>query len=152
MKTKGKIFEHPDCVPVNPSPEYCQPCNPRALVGYAAIRRGDAARRPGVGLALQTYACRRYSQQAHRRRLEAVFTDTPGSGRQGLRRLLAHLAICHNQTVLVHRLDRLPSGAAGRIALTGTHIQPVSGERLPHCQSEFFADMTKLTHELRRKR
>jgi hypothetical protein len=110
-------------VPLTPPPAGMH-CDPGAAIAYLCTEPTDIVTRPGLALHMQHHACRAYARHRLHRRLAAVFTDTPGSCGKGLRALLAHLAACHNQQVVVHRIDRLPpdSPAAQRIAALGARV------------------------------
>jgi hypothetical protein len=95
----------------NPSIGECETCGPDGVVVYVCNRPGDEAQRQGLALHTQHLACRRFTQHHLHRRLEATFADSARSRRAGLRRLLAHVAVCHNRRVVVQRLDRLPPGS-----------------------------------------
>ena len=119
-------------------------CDARALLVYVAVHADDAVSRSGLAMALQAHACRHYVHRVAHRRLEAVFADTPDSGQDGLHRLLAHLAVCHNRTVIVHRLDRLPAASAAHLTALDALLKPISGEHPPRQQARFFKDMAGL--------
>lgn len=86
----------------------CRACQDGCPLEYVAVRRDDGVTRPGLALYMQDAACRRFAHYRLHRRIGAAFMDAPGTRRTGFKRLLAHLAICHNRQVLVSRLDRLP--------------------------------------------
>jgi hypothetical protein len=91
----------------NPELDQCLSCNPGRPIEYVAVGRGDQAKRPGLALYMQDAWCRRFAEQHLHRRVEAAFMDAPGMRRTGFKRLLAHLAICHNRLLITSRLDRL---------------------------------------------
>lgn len=109
--------------PITPPPAGMT-CDSDAAIAYLRTEPTDPVIRPGLALHVQHQACRAYIKNRLHRRLAAVFADRPGSHGQGLTRLLAHLATCHNHQVVVHRLDRLPPGspAAKRVAKLGARV------------------------------
>lgn len=109
--------------PITPPPAGMS-CDPDAAIAYLRTDQNDPVTRPGLALHMQHEACRAYIKDRLHRRLSAVFADRPGSHAQGLAKLLAHLAACHNHQVVVHRLDRLPPGssAAKQVAKLGARV------------------------------
>ncbi|HMR86003.1 MAG TPA: hypothetical protein PKC31_00885 [Candidatus Nanoperiomorbaceae bacterium] len=114
-------------LPITPPPPGMR-CDPDAAIAYLCTDPGDVVTRPGLALHMQHQACRAYVRHRLHRRLAAVFSDTPWSQGQGMKALLAHLAVCHNQQVVVHRIDRLPpdSPAGQRIAALGARVLSVT--------------------------
>jgi hypothetical protein len=92
----------------NPEVAACPTCSPEGVLIYVCSSLDDAAERQGLALHMQHLACRRFTRRQLHKGLEATFTDSISSRRSGLRRLLAHVAVCHNNRVVVQRLDRLP--------------------------------------------
>ncbi|MCL2780012.1 MAG: hypothetical protein FWD74_00695, partial [Actinomycetia bacterium] len=134
---------------VNPQPDQCASCDPATALAYLSVTADDRAKRPGLALLTQGYACRTYARRMLHRRIEATFADTPASRHSGFHRLLAHLAICHNDWLVVHRTDRLPgpeSVSGTRVNRLGARVVPVAGEQLPAGarQAAFFRDITDL--------
>lgn len=123
---KGRNDSGP-ALPITPPPAGMQ-CDPDAAIAYLCTSSGDIVTRPGLALHMQHHACRAYVRHRLHRRLAAVFTDTPKSRGRGLNALLAHLAVCHNQQVVVHRIDRLPpdSPAGPQIAALGARVLSVT--------------------------
>ena len=118
---------------------------------YVCNQPGDDAGRAGLALQMQHQACRRFTRQQLRKRLEASFMDNAHSKHDGLRRLLAHVAICHNQRVVVQRLDRLPLGSpeAEQVIRSGARVLSASEQnpRSQRRQGRFSADIRVLTKE-----
>ncbi|MDR1238437.1 MAG: recombinase family protein [Propionibacteriaceae bacterium] len=108
----------------NPSISECETCGPEGVVVYVCNKPGDEAQRQGLALHTQHLACRRFTCRNLHKRLEATFADSARSQRAGLRRLLAHVAVCHNRRVVVQRLDRLLPGSpeAEQVAEDGARV------------------------------
>jgi hypothetical protein len=123
---------------VNPALVDCPSCDSRAAVVYVRAQPDDPGPQPGLALQMQHQSCRDYVKSRLHRPVEATFADR---GRwTGFRRLLAHLAICHNRRVVVHRLDRLPGDGGGLITARGARVLSAT-ETTPHTRSkqcEFF--------------
>jgi hypothetical protein len=137
--------------PVNP--ESCGDCDPGAAVVYLRTDAKDRVKHQALALHMQDQACRNYVKRHLHRRVEATFADRLGSRLHGLRLMLSHLAICHNQRVVVHRLDRLANQATrdGTVAIhqTGARVLSVS-EQAPRGvvrQNQFLADMADLAQD-----
>jgi DNA invertase Pin-like site-specific DNA recombinase len=122
---------------VNPDVADCERCDPEGVLAYVRADPGDDATRQGLALHRQHQACRWFTRHRLRKHLEATFMDNPRSRRSGLRRLVAHLAVCHNRRVVVQRLDRLPPGspevnrvlAGGARVLSASEQNPRSSRR-----------------------
>ena len=123
-------------------------CAPGSALAYVSTSRGDRVTAPGLTLASQAHACQKYARRSLRRCVRATFADS-ASVRKGFRQLLAHLSVCRNHLVVVHRLDRLPASGFRAIAKLGTRIVSATGERLPKRQAEFLADVTRLARQRR---
>ena len=91
----------------NPRVSSCSSCSPSGAVVYLRAGSVDHAERTGVMLQMQHHACREFIRHHLRKHLEAVFVDRPDTKAHGFGQLLGHLAACHNQRVVVHRLDRI---------------------------------------------
>ena len=113
--------------PITPPPTGMT-CDPAAAVAYVCTHRGDKVRQPGLALQMQDFACREFARHHLRQHMETVFADQPDSHQRGLHGLLAHLAVCHNHRVIVHRLDRLSPGSesARQIAKLGARVLSVT--------------------------
>lgn len=135
--------------PITPPPAGMS-CDPDAAVAYLRTDARDPVCRPGLALQMQHHACREYVRHRLHRRLAAVFADQPGSDGRGMRKLLAHLAVCHNDRVVVHRLDRLPpdSKPAKNVAALGARVLSVteSHTRTHANQTAMNTDLTQLTN------
>jgi hypothetical protein len=132
----------------NPGAAVCGQCNPDGVVVYVRHDRGDPAKREGLALHRQHQTCRWYTRHGLRKRLEATFVDNTHTRRAGLERLLAHLAVCHNNRVVVDRLDRLPPGSrpANQVAERGARVLSAS-EQNPRTRRQQMAlgrDVTRL--------
>lgn len=125
------------------------PCAAGTALAYVSTCRGDKVTAPGLTLASQAHACQRYARYHLRRCVKATFADRGSSVRKGFRQLLAHLSVCRNHLVVVHRLDRLPVSGFRALAKLGTRIVSATGERLPRRQAEFLADVARLARQRR---
>ena len=104
---------------VNPSPGTTDSCDPNKVVVYLSSKPTDKISRPSLSLLGQELACRRFSRHQLHRTIEAEFADGMASRppqpnrtqslQPGFNKLLAHIALCQNQRVVVARLDRLPA-------------------------------------------
>jgi hypothetical protein len=137
---------------VNPPVHRCPSCDSRSWLAYVSTLPSDDASHGGLSQLAQMRACRQHTHRVAHRRLEATFADSPSSQREGLRSLLAHLAVCHNETVVVHRLDRLSPSDAIQIVKKGARIVPTDGGRLPRDQEGFFEDLAELVGEHPKRR
>ncbi|MDR3106777.1 MAG: hypothetical protein LBU05_01060 [Bifidobacteriaceae bacterium] len=135
----------------NPEVGGCAPCDPEGVVAYVCHDPGDQAERDGLALQMQHQACRHFTRHQLRKRLDATFMDNAKTRRAGLKRLLAHLAVCHNRRVVVERLDRLPpgGGAAGQVAKTGARVLSASEQspRSRRRQAAFGQDVAELASQ-----
>lgn len=138
---------HPSTGPVTP-PAAPVSRDPQAAVVYLRTSSSDPVSRPGLALQMQYWACRQYARRCLHRRLGGMFADRPGSHGSGIARLLAHLALCHSQRVVVHRLDRLPPGSDGacRVAALGARLLSVTDQhtRRLNQQTDFNQDIQHL--------
>lgn len=85
----------------------CSVCRSDCPVEYVAVTSNDHMKHPGLALYMQDAACRRFARYRLHRRIDGAFMDMPGTRRTGFKRLLSHLAICHNRLLITSRLDRL---------------------------------------------
>jgi hypothetical protein len=102
-----------------------------------------------LALHRQHQACRWFTRHQLRKHLEATFMDGPRSRRSGLRRLLAHVAVCHNRRVVVQRLDRLPPGSpeAAQVTEEGARVLSATEQntRSSRRQAALSRDVAALT-------
>jgi len=124
------------------------PCTAGTALAYVSTQPRDRVKAPGLTLLVQAQACQRYARRRLRKCVAGTFTDQ-GSLRTGFKGLLAHLTVCRNHPVVVHRLDRLPLSGIRALASLGTRIVSATGERLPRRQAEFLADVAKLARQRR---
>jgi len=124
------------------------PCTAGTALAYVSTQPRDHVKAPGLTLLVQMQACQRFARQSLRKCVSATFTDR-GSLRTGFKGLLAHLTVCRNHLVVVHRLDRLPLSSIRSLAKLGTRIVSATGERLPRRQAEFLADVARLARQRR---
>ena len=137
--------------PPNPKPNDCERCDPEGVLVYVCNQPGDGVERGGLALQMQHQACRRYTHRRLRKRLEATFMDNAHSRHSGLRKLLGHVAICHNQRVVVKRLDRLPPGSteADEVTASGARVLSANEQtaRSNRRQAAFNRDIAALSSQ-----
>jgi hypothetical protein len=125
------------------------PCSPGSALAYVSTHPSDHVKAPGLTLLIQARVCQRYARRRLRKCVKATFADRGSSLRTGFHQLLAHLTICRNHLVVVHRLDRLPLSGIRALAKLGTRIVSATGERMPRRQAEFLADIARLARQRR---
>jgi hypothetical protein len=115
---------------VNQMPSSLSACDPTSPVIYLSTTSRKRTR--GLALFMQLERCKRWCKKLLHHRVAGVYADTSSTHHPGLQRLLGRLAVCHNQVVVVSRLDRIPSHTdVGRIYRLGARVVATSGEQLP---------------------
>jgi len=124
------------------------PCNAGTALAYVSTQPRDRVKAPGLTLLVQMQACQRYARRSLHRCVSATFADR-GALRTGFQGLVAHLTVCRQHLVVVHRIDRLPLSGIRALAKLGTRIVSATGERLPQRRAEFLADVARLARQRR---